>query len=401
MSGRETEEHLGGSGALERLMGAKVGVVEERELDSAPGFRLGERGKRSEAEKAFRRFPEPFNDGDGANLAESPEAMGDGGIQNGFAKSFGGELRATVGDEILGKSVLHRCLTKEVGDLRAGRLASKNTSRQRKPGEDIADSRELEGEEPKEGREVREVGHRDVVGISSEKGAAPRRFENGLGSRGRLFLSNPANGLGGDSEAGASEGLGDALASPEAGGGHGLDQMPDDVGEAANGGLGLEERADGVPVWMDLALRFPARNGVRGDVEASGGFPLRPTEEALHTENPESVLGRVVSAVVPMDLLNVFDEDLGDLPVGVEQSLMEPCVSDGVLKGVVLVPPFGDLSAEGQSEEPMGFEHGIESRLWNSVMVREVLEGLIGELVGGGDGRYHASPPENGNGERF
>jgi hypothetical protein len=401
MSGRETEKHFRGSGSLERLMRAKVGVIEERELDSAPGLRPGERGKRAEAEKAFRRFPEPFDEGDGANLAESPEAMGDGGIQDGLAKGIGGELRAAVGDEIRGKSVPLRCLTKEVRDLRSGGLALKNTSRQRKPREDVEDSRELEGEEPKEGRDVGEVGHRDVAGISSAKGAAARQPESGLRSWRRLFLSNPANGLGGDLEAGASEGLGDALASPEAGGGHGLGQMPDDVGEAANGGLGLEERADGVPVWMDLALRFPARDGVRGDVEASGGFPLSPTEEALHAEDPEPVLGRVVSAMVPMDLLNVFDEDLGDLPVRLQQTLEDLGVGDGVLEGVVLVAPLGDLGPESKTEKSMGFEHGLEGWPGNSVMVREVLEGLIGELVGGGDGRYHASPPENGNGERL
>jgi hypothetical protein len=63
VSGREAEEDLGGSSALERLMGAKEGVIEERELDSTPGFRLGERRKRAEAEKAFRSFPEPFDDG--------------------------------------------------------------------------------------------------------------------------------------------------------------------------------------------------------------------------------------------------------------------------------------------------------------------------------------------------
>jgi hypothetical protein len=177
--------------------------------------------------------------------------------------------------------------------------------------------------------------------------------------------------------------------------------MPDDVGNAANGWLGLEERADGVPVGMELALRFPARNSVRGDAEASRGFPLSPTEEALHPKNPESVLGRIVSAMVPMDLLNVFDEDLGDLPVGVEQSLQELGVGDGVLERVVLIAPRGDLDPESKTEKSMGFEHGLEGWLGNFVTVREVLKDLIGELVGGGDGRYHSSPPEIENVERF
>jgi hypothetical protein len=120
---------------------------------------------------------------------------------------------------------------------------------------------------------------------------------------------------------------------------------------------------------------------------------LSPTEEALHPENPESVLGRVVSAMVPMDLLNVFDEDLGDLPVGVEQTLQELGVGDGVLERVVLIASRGDLDPESKTEKSMGFEHGLDGWPGNSVTVREVLKDLIGEFVGGGDGRYHASPP--------
>jgi hypothetical protein len=219
MSWRETEEHFGGSRSVERLMGAKVGVIEERELDAALGFGSGERGQGADAEESFRRFPEPLDDGDGAHLAESSEAVGDGALQDGLAKGVGSELRAAVGYEVPWRSVLLRRLAEEVGNLSSGRLSYKSASRQRKPGEDVENDGELEGEEPKEGRDIGEVGHGDVVGISSTEGAVTRRGGRNLGGWSRPFRSNPANGLGGDPEAGAGEGLGDALASPEAGGG--------------------------------------------------------------------------------------------------------------------------------------------------------------------------------------
>ncbi len=54
MSGCEVEEHLGGSGSPERLMRAKVGVIEECEFDAPFGVRQGERRETGNAEKRFR-----------------------------------------------------------------------------------------------------------------------------------------------------------------------------------------------------------------------------------------------------------------------------------------------------------------------------------------------------------
>jgi hypothetical protein len=86
--------------------------------------------------------------------------------------------------------------------------------------------------------------------------------------------------------------------------------------------------------------------------------------------------------MVSVDLLDVLDEDYGDLPVGVEEGLMELSVGDGVLERVVVVPALGDLGAEGQSEEPVGFEDGIDCWFGKVVSASEVLEGMVGELIG-------------------
>jgi hypothetical protein len=71
MRGRETEEHLGGSGSVESLVGTEVGVIEENELDAPFGFRLGGR-KKTKAKKRFCRLPESFDQHYGADLAHAP-----------------------------------------------------------------------------------------------------------------------------------------------------------------------------------------------------------------------------------------------------------------------------------------------------------------------------------------
>jgi hypothetical protein len=89
-----------------------------------------------------------------------------------------------------------------------------------------------------------------------------------------------------------------------------------------------------------------------------------------------------MSAMVSVDLLDVLDEDGGDLPVGVKDGLMELSVGDGVLERVVVVPALGDLGAEGQSEESVAFEHGVDCRFEKIVSASEVLECMVGELIG-------------------
>ncbi len=76
--------------------------------------------------------------------------------------------------------------------------------------------------------------------------------------------------------------------------------------------------------------------------------------------------------MIPMDLFHVLDEDSGDFSVGVEQSLMELAVSDVVLERIVLVAPFGDLRAQGKSEQSMSFEHGHKRGFGKSALVSDV-----------------------------
>jgi hypothetical protein len=49
----------------------------------------------------------------------------------------------------------------------------------------------------------------------------------------------------------------------------------------------------------------------------------------------------------------------------------------------VVIPPFGDLGAEGQGEEAMGLEDGIDCGFGKRVLIGKVQKGAVGEVTGG------------------
>jgi hypothetical protein len=74
----EAEEHFGRRCSDESLVGPKVSVIEESQLNSA--FELGssERRKKPKSEEGLCRSPKSFDESDGADLPDSAEAVGDG-----------------------------------------------------------------------------------------------------------------------------------------------------------------------------------------------------------------------------------------------------------------------------------------------------------------------------------
>jgi hypothetical protein len=82
-----------------------------------------------------------------------------------------------------------------------------------------------------------QIRHRDVVGMSREHRAHRFRLGGRIGRSCGFLLSDAANGFGSELPSCAGEGLRDALVSVESRGGHGLDEVADDVGEATNGRL--------------------------------------------------------------------------------------------------------------------------------------------------------------------
>jgi len=97
--------------------------------------------------------------------------------------------------------------------------------------------------ESEQTRDVGQVGQPDMVRESSA--GSPSRRGLALGRGRRSLLSDSADGLSGDLPTGSGESLCDELVAAESQQGHGLDQMPDDIGIALDGRLRLHERAHG------------------------------------------------------------------------------------------------------------------------------------------------------------
>jgi len=96
-----SKEELCGRLPSKALMRAIERVVMKPLFDSP--IQLVEHERREEAERKvlLKRFPEAFNDGDGAGLPDGAEAMSDAMSFHEVSKDFSRELRALVRDEVL------------------------------------------------------------------------------------------------------------------------------------------------------------------------------------------------------------------------------------------------------------------------------------------------------------
>ena len=140
-----------------------------------------------------------------------------------------------------------------------GRLGRKGASGEGHSREGVKNDGDLEMKETEQAGDVGQIRQPDMVRVSSPHGP-PGRWARG-GSRLRQdFTSYPANGFPGEFPPGAGEGLGDELVAAKADERHGLNQVPDDIGVAADRRLGPYEGADGVSLRQGFLV--PASDGV-------------------------------------------------------------------------------------------------------------------------------------------
>ena len=159
----QPEVNLGGSCSVETLMRTQRRVVKEPELDLALKVAKSKRRHELQVEHFFERAPEALDDGDRAGL--SNRTVSEAGTKSGerLGEGSGRELRAAVGDEVVGLAESCCGFLHERGDLGAGRFLGEDPKGNWKTGVNVEDDDELEDPDLEERRYVGDVGDPDVV----------------------------------------------------------------------------------------------------------------------------------------------------------------------------------------------------------------------------------------------
>ena len=220
-----------------------VSVVEESEIEPSLEVLLEKGLKGAKAQVVFEGFPKSLNDGDGTDLADSTEAMANLEAGEKVPEPRVGELGTLVGDKVARGAEETTRRSKELLDIWGGRLGRKGASGEGHSREGVKNDGDLEMKETEQAGDVGQIRQPDVVGVASPDGP-PGRWARGVGRLRQDFTSYPANGFPGEFPPGAGEGLGDELVAAKADERHGLNQVPDDIGVAADGRLGPYEGAE-------------------------------------------------------------------------------------------------------------------------------------------------------------
>ena len=189
---------------------------------------------------------------------------------------------------------------------------------------------------------------------------AGRGGEGGTGHG--LLPADALDGPTGEPPAGAGERGGDRGVAGESGQGEGLDDVADDVGEAADGGIRLEEGADGLAVGSGLGLALPAEDRADRDPEGAGGLHGGEGEKRPESEDAESGLGGVVGPLALGELVPAGAEDVERLAEkrGVQDLLLD--LGEAVEGGVLAIPVLPQSPGEGEPEEVGGLHEGSQGQ---------------------------------------
>jgi len=217
--------------------------------------------KGAKAQGVFEGFPKSFDEGDGADLTDGAETVWHTKAGKKLAEPGVGELGTLVGDKVARRAEPTTRGSKELLDLPGGRLGGKDASGEGHTRKGVENDGDLEMEETEQTRDVGEISQPDVVGVASPDGP-PGRWARGGGRLRQDFTSYPANGFPGEFPPGAGESLSDELVAAKADERHGLNQVPDDIGVAADMRSGSYERADRLRVGVRPSLLVPASDGV-------------------------------------------------------------------------------------------------------------------------------------------
>jgi hypothetical protein len=360
-------------------MWAEESVVAESELDSALEFLLHEGSESSETKEVFESPPESLDDGDGADLSDGAQTVANAEGSEGILEIGAGELTALVGDEVFGGSESFTRLPEELGKFARGRFFGKDSSGERKSGEEVEDEGELESEEAEEAWDLGEVDEENVVGVARANGSFLARGQSlRRNSAGRLLPEDASDGSCGESKPGSGESLGDALVASEAEKAHGVDELSDDVGVAADGRVGADERSVRRRQVSAFRIPLPASDGFRGNAESFCGFFCARDEEFFETQDAISLLGSVLRSFLVGDLVPAGGEDLGELEIEVsEEEILLPFGESG-LERVLGVAQRPETVSESKTQKLACFQDGFHGEAVEVGRFGEGKEGSLG-----------------------
>jgi hypothetical protein len=201
---------------------------------------------------------------------------------------------------------------KNVGEVRGCRLLQEETGRHGEARKDVENDGELESKEAEETRDIGEVDEKDVVREACPDRVIRRRGLSLWGpSSGRSLLENPSDGSRRDSKSGSGDGLGDTFVASEAEKTHRVDELPYDVGVAADGRGGADEGTS--HRWVvSSGFALPTCDGLCGNAKTACGLVLGPSEELLEAKDAKAVLRRELRPFSVGDLVPSGSEELGD-----------------------------------------------------------------------------------------
>jgi len=218
-----------------------------------------------------------------------------------------------------------------------------------------------------------------VIGAAGSQGTlGPWCGRNSRRAR-RLFLEHAGYGAFGDFPAAASEGLCDAEISAEAGEPHGVDELADDVGVAANRGLRVDESPFGVGLSGASRFSFPTGDGAWSEPEEASSLLRGEGQQSLEPQDAVAELGGVLRAVSIGNLVPAEAEDLGGFLEEEAEEVVLLALGESDLPSLAGVSLLGELEAEGQAEELIGFEDGAERELGEVAALDEREEDTVGE----------------------
>jgi len=247
MEGFASEQHLSGHGARESLVRSEAEVVEQERLE--PGFESSGRERAMKAVEAcglLERQPETLEPRCGLDAVGTGEALGHPELRGRPAEDVGGELTPEVAHQIPRMREATRGSAEQAGRVLRGGSELEDLDREGRSREGIEDGCDVErGTE--ELFDLAEIHHPDVV---DEPGADRPGLRRGggraIGRRGHeTFPSVAADRACGNSPPGSREQAGTEVLASESESCEELRGGSNDVGRAADGGRGLDDRARG------------------------------------------------------------------------------------------------------------------------------------------------------------
>lgn len=207
-------------------------------------------------------------------------------------------------------------------------------------------------------RDLGEVHHPHMVGAPCRDCAPFGR----LGRCHRALSSHASDGARREPPAGPRQGAGDEILAAETHSVQFLDEVPDDVGIAADGRYRLEEAPHGPAAGVAGGLVEPTGEGVGGDQEQPRRLGSREDVGLHELENPEPVAWRVMRPVSGLDAHQAFAEQGVLVTFLAEQGLELLDLSQKVRTGVASVPDLGQEKPECDGQALAGAQEGAQRR---------------------------------------